>query len=336
MHINHKEAPMKWHVRVMVILTALLSLGTTPTVQSRSQTDQTNSRSIPEAIQCLSVSSESGIFAGTFGSGLFRSVDLGFTWTRLKNLPSSNICIIRLHPNGAVYVGTFGDGVFFSMDGGDSWTAVNSGLGSLEVIRLANDAEGNLFAATAFGGIYRLPNNGKRWSNLGLKGYYVQSIAITSGGNILVGTERDGVMRSRDGGRTWKASNKGLTTKDIWAILEDREGKIFVATNGGGVFQSTDGGGSWNETNKGLTNKNVGCLAVTPEGELFCATSKGIFACDIGNNELRWYPRGPGETGIRCLAMDPAGNLYAGTTARGVLKEWELSGLMELTGAGSP
>jgi photosystem II stability/assembly factor-like uncharacterized protein len=63
-----------------------------------------------------------------------------------------------------------------------------------------------------------------------------------------VGVEIDGLRRSRDGGRTWQALGKGLSSKDIHALVSiagpGRQRRILASTNND-VNLSTDDGETW-------------------------------------------------------------------------------------------
>lgn len=93
------------------------------------------------------------IYAGTIGSGLFRSIDGGATWTKAMNgITHPSIGAIAVDPTNSrmVYVGTRGDGVFRSTDGGESWTAMNIGLNQPWVNALAINPQNptELYAGT--------------------------------------------------------------------------------------------------------------------------------------------------------------------------------------------
>lgn len=84
------------------------------------------------------------LFAGTgtgFGSGggVYRSDDLGQTWTASG---MDGFMIYALHSRDSLlFAGTSANGVFLSTDTGATWTAFNDGLSSLQVNRLTSDEE---------------------------------------------------------------------------------------------------------------------------------------------------------------------------------------------------
>jgi photosystem II stability/assembly factor-like uncharacterized protein len=63
---------------------------------------------------------------------------------------------------------------------------------------------------------------------------------------LYVGTLREGVFRSDDGGETWSEINQGIVYKDIWSLVQHpKSGTLYAGTSPAGVFKSDDGGDSW-------------------------------------------------------------------------------------------
>jgi len=61
-----------------------------------------------------------------------------------------------------------------------------------------------------------------------------------------------GVVRSDDGGRTWRVQNNGMPQTAATHILRDPEGALYVTGFGRGVYKSTDGGEHWALKNAGI------------------------------------------------------------------------------------
>jgi hypothetical protein len=82
-----------------------------------------------------------------------------------------------------------------------------------------------------------------------LAGQPVRSLAIDgqSPGRVYAGTHGAGVLRSEDGGATWKAC--GLSGRIVTAVAASptQPGKVYAGTKPAGVFCSSDGGQSWDE-----------------------------------------------------------------------------------------
>lgn len=69
------------------------------------------------------------LYAGTWGGGIFKSVNGGAGWTPASNGGLSNAYIFSITIDPAtpktLYAATNGDWIFKSTDGGDSWTQFN-------------------------------------------------------------------------------------------------------------------------------------------------------------------------------------------------------------------
>jgi photosystem II stability/assembly factor-like uncharacterized protein len=99
---------------------------------------------------------------------------------------------------------------------------------------------------------------------------------------ILMGTERNGFVLSRDGGNTWKRLRNGLrhtgtNYPEIWDVAFDPTDPsiIFAATldspgpvtgdypsSIAGVYKSTDGGQTWTRSNCGLYNSRINSVLI--------------------------------------------------------------------------
>jgi photosystem II stability/assembly factor-like uncharacterized protein len=64
-----------------------------------------------------------------------------------------------------------------------------------------------------------------------------------------------GVVRSDDGGRTWRVQNNGMPQTAATHILRDPAGALYVTGFGRGVFKSTDGGEHWSLKNAGIAGE---------------------------------------------------------------------------------
>lgn len=73
-------------------------------------------------------------------------------------------------------------------------------------------------------------------------------------GTILKKSDYGYVLKSTNGGKSWKKMTKGLPkTLDVGRICVDpRDPNTVVIASGHGVFRSTDSGQSWKPSNKGL------------------------------------------------------------------------------------
>jgi hypothetical protein len=102
---------------------------------------------------------------------------------------------------------------------------------------------------------------------------------------VLLGTERNGFVKTVDGGQTWTRHRLGLRHTpsgypEVWDIAYDPEDPsiVYAATldspgpvtgdfpsSSGGVYRSDDGGDTWSRKNCGLTSSRITSVAVLGE-----------------------------------------------------------------------
>ena len=120
-------------------------------------------------VRVLTIDPAGGIYAGTFGGGVFLSVDGGVTWQPISRaLPNDSIRGILFNSRG-LFVAT-GHGVFKTTDRGRQWVPLNKGLTSMAVQVLIESVAGVLYAGTS-DGAFRSDDDGRTWSpiNQGLE-----------------------------------------------------------------------------------------------------------------------------------------------------------------------
>ena len=69
------------------------------------------------------------------------------------------------------------------------------------------------------------------------------ALAVTSSGDLLAGDMQRGLLRSSDGGRTWRAA---LKAQLAGLAINPRNPRLILAA-GPGVLRSTDAGRTWAE-----------------------------------------------------------------------------------------
>ena len=173
----------------------------------------------------------------SFGDGVYKSTDGGKTWQHMGLRDTERISAIVIHPQNpdVVYVGALGHafganeerGVFMTTDGGRTWTKTlyidkEHGVSDLDI----DPTNPNILYA----GMWNFER--KPWTHRS-------------------GSEKGGVYKSIDGGRTWNKLSNGLpkllgrigvrvapsNTNVVYAIVEAKEGTLYRSDDRGETFR---------------------------------------------------------------------------------------------------
>ena len=159
--------------------------------------------------------------SGGEGSGLYKSMDGGETWTNLSNkkgLPKGvwGIVSVAVAPSNTdkIYslIENAGGGLFASTDGGETWTLTSSD------------------------------------NNIRQRAWYYNKVFVDPKNENLVYCPNVEFMRSRDGGKTFQSMNTPHGDHhDLWIDPED--GNRMIVADDGGAQISFDGANNWSSLN---------------------------------------------------------------------------------------
>ncbi len=173
----------------------------------------------------------------SFGDGVYKSTDAGKTWQHMGLKDSERISAIVINPQNPdiVYVGALGHafapnderGVFMTTDGGRTWTKTlyidrEHGVSDLEI----DPTNPNILYA----GMWNFER--KPWTHRS-------------------GSEKGGLYKSIDGGRTWNKLTNGLpkllgrigvrvapsNSNVVYAMVESKEGTLYRSDDRGETFK---------------------------------------------------------------------------------------------------
>ncbi|WP_292369870.1 hypothetical protein [Methanoregula sp. UBA64] len=112
-------------------------------------------------------SASAKLWTGIDNRGIYRSTNGGSIWTAATTQPANtHIRALAVSPadHTKLFAGTYGGGVYKSTDSGVTWSACsNSGLSSLNVLSLAANSTGLLYAGTD-NGVYMSSDNCASWT----------------------------------------------------------------------------------------------------------------------------------------------------------------------------
>ncbi|HUO33520.1 MAG TPA: hypothetical protein VMU43_00870 [Candidatus Acidoferrum sp.] len=221
----------------------------------------------------------------TYGTGVYKSVDGGRSWTHVGLTDTRHIGALIIHPTNpnTVFVAALGHaygsneerGIFRTTDGGATWQKVlyvDDKTGGIDVVFDPNNPN-TLFAAMwqavrtpwslssggPGSGLYRSTDGGNTWKKLeghglpeGLLGRIGVSVSGADSTRVyaLVEAKDGGVFRSDDGGDSWARVNDDERYRQrAWYfthIFADPASRDTVYVENTGLFRSVDGGKTFN------------------------------------------------------------------------------------------
>ncbi|OGK84847.1 MAG: hypothetical protein A2X53_09380 [Candidatus Rokubacteria bacterium GWA2_70_23] len=237
------------------------------------------------------------LYVATVGDGLFRSDDLGSSWTKEPGLAASARLYSLCAASGELLVG--GEGRIFRY-GERAWTELALPVPDTQVWSLAA-MDGVILAGTRPLGLFRSDDGGRRWESL--------SFALPMSGEPQPEARRAdmGIPRAERGTPQPHTPRITALLPSPWAA-----GEVWAGVEVGGVFASADGGRSWSAANEEIPSLDVHGLAWSSGGILLAATPRGVAMW----RSARWMEGlfEPADRYCRALATRPddPGMLYCG------------------------
>lgn len=149
-------------------------------------------------------------------------------------------------------------------------------------------------------------------------------------GNIWVATSREILVMGDRGVVKTFTPKVGAREDRIYSLLLDSSGRIWAAARGGVFLFVQRTGGAWSleriyTTKSGIVGYVADALVESLDGTLWVGSEWGINLISLKGDEpkvLKQVTREQGlsDRNIACLAIDRAGNLWAGTDAGGAMR----------------
>jgi photosystem II stability/assembly factor-like uncharacterized protein len=178
---------------------------------------------------------------------LIRSSDGGTTWNIDGAGLVGTITALAVHPKRAetVYRGYEGEtsgggGVATSSDGGRSWRHRSiPDVQSVNALAVAPSDPDSIYAATDVG-LARSVDGGDRWRLMSKSGYFLWTVVVDpERAETVYGATpdpRSGVLRSTDGGRTWRPFGARLPRRGVQHLAFDPSGNwLYAGLSDGGL-----------------------------------------------------------------------------------------------------
>lgn len=240
------------------------------------------------------------ILSTSAGGSIWKSFDAGATFApkvtvnEQQRISSADVLVMVFDPHDpqTLYIGTKESGIFRTADGAEHWERLEFPPIKTYGLAIDQNKSDRLYASGVYDGIakmYRSEDAGKNWKEI-----YTEpgtGTVITALGSspdipetIYAGTSAGVVIKSTNGGETWKnvLVAKGPVTKMLFH--KGQPGMVTLLVLDQGAVVSSDGGGTWSDH-----------------------TAQSFSSFDTANVR---------PTGITTIASDPGRTnvLYAGAT----------------------
>ena len=282
------------------------------------------------------------VYAGTY-RGLFRSGDRGRTWKALKL--GVSVQAIAVDPTNTAHLLANGSrGILISTNRGRTWAkaagsttargTTRNGIDQVSGIVFDPHHPGTVFAAAWGAGVIRSSDGGISWHRTARRPAWIRTIAVDPlGSGTLYGNFNGALLRSTDGGSSWKWSFfhtigaiMGVLAIDpsdpqtLYAAIGDASSRLRPSH----LAKSSDGGKHWRFLKSGTHQIDATALAIDPRdpNTMYAATQfQGILRTTDGGATWRPFNTALPARAINTLTLDRTGStLYAGTNGAGVAR----------------
>lgn len=194
--------------------------------------------------------------------------------------------------------------------------AEGSGPSTGAIVALAFEPAGHSLLKASAHELYRSNNDGQDWQPISLPAAVrrgsIASVAVSARtpAILYVGGHGFGVLRSTDGGRSWRATNDGLPAHDVATLTAhaDQPRTLYAYLPRHGIYRSEDAGDHWRLMDAGSRQTIVKLVHSDMPGSmqtgwLFAATARGVnrsMDCLCG-----WHDAGALRRPVSAVAYDP-------------------------------
>lgn len=256
---------------------------------------------------------------------IWKSADGGKTWNAMldSKLDISKVEVLSIAINSKdsdnVFIGLKGQGILESMDGGESWAYLK--LQAEKIYGLALDPQNpnTIYASGVWqkrGKIWKSTNKGENWEEIytsPAEGPLVIALVVDEKNpqNVYISTSDSQVLKSTDGGKTWK---KIFQPKEVIvriAIAKNNPALIYSLSENGNLFKSQNSGVSFENISKKIQdslklNNRYGEIDTDQNGAIYLGGNGLIRSKDEGAkweelpliNDTDNFP-------VRSLAINP-------------------------------
>ncbi len=225
-------------------------------------------------------SDPNAIYLGSRGQGVFYSYDNGDTWRNASALNGKFIYAMAVDPKDKcnIFVSD-GPHIYKTTDCSRTWTLVyTEERPDQRFVSLSMDPHRAdvIYGAELGGDILKSVDSGRSWKVMKRFGFYLQYMTVDPKikDRVYLGSYRNGLFRSDDGGVEWRDMSKsleGFSDSKVFSrlILNPAQKDSIFWISKYGVLRSDDAGVTWNEI-KLITppgSVNIYSFAINPKNQ---------------------------------------------------------------------
>lgn len=229
------------------------------------------------------------MYAGTWHLP-WKTTNGGRTWQKVSRGMENDSDIFSIMVDAGkshIVLASTCSGIYRSYSAGQLFHKVHNIPYSARRTHVLRQSRGNgriVFAGTTEG-LWKSLDGGTSWRRSSSRTIVVNDVLVDPrhSDRVLLATDRIGILKSEDGGRTFTPSNHGFAHRYVTAMLVDKHNPddIYVAVGNdgesGGVFSLHPGTSGSQQLSKGLGGRDVLSLRQTSAGTLVAGTNRGIF-----------------------------------------------------------
>jgi len=224
------------------------------------------------------------IYAGTYHLP-WKTSDGGKNWFPIVKgmIDDSDVMNIIVDPLNTTNVHAVAcSGIYHSTNGGTQWIkyqGIPNVFRRTQLIRMDPSNENILYAGTT-SGLWKTVND-KDFKRLTPTEWIINALIIDPKNpqKLIIGTERQGVLISRDGGENFTPANVGFQHQHISDVAIDREhperALVELTFDNDAFLATKDGGNNWTTLGGGLRRTETRHIYASPNGWLASLTTGG-------------------------------------------------------------
>jgi photosystem II stability/assembly factor-like uncharacterized protein len=263
-------------------------------------------------------------------SGIYKSENAGLLFHKIQGIPSAarRTRVLMQDPKdfNVVYAGTT-EGLYKTVDAGRRFRLMTASDVVVNDVYVDPDDPRHVLLATDRGGVLASQDAGETFkqSNEGISERKVAALLVdrTNPSLLYAGVVNDknfgGVFRSTDGGASWEQLAQGLGGRDVFSLSETKDGTVVAGTSRGIFILDPPAG------------ESPAAAGAAPSAAVLTWEPKNAIANTVMKSITERAYRGKRVTierqekapvvdlDSRVSALDVSGDVWAATTALGVL-----------------